>query len=201
MRTTTLFVELLLGGIAALVWLLGLAALVFGFDWFCALAVVLEKAKLLVAFLALGLAYSIGVMLDEVADRLCREREFNIAKDTVQTDLKNMSREDLCSIVASSLEKHAHLDYMRRRIRILRSSVINASLITVVALALIWIRVPAAEPKLLIFVSVVGGVGAVAFWFTYQQLLHSFWRAVDHLGVLRRVRQADRSAAEKGTSA
>ena len=126
MSTTALFIELLITGLQATIWLTLFVLCFLGFDW-----INLERLKgfeLMMATILLPIVYPTGVFVDYLADQLFRPWELKIREsfilDKTQTALKLLMQSKDPSLAS-------HFGYIRSRIRISRSSALNFALITV----------------------------------------------------------------------
>lgn len=177
MSTTALFIELLITGLQAAIWLTLLILSIIGFDW-----VGPERLKgfeVMLATLLLPIVYPAGVSIDYLADvifrpweRKIRER-YNLKK--TQTALKLLMQTKDPSLAA-------HFGYIRSRIRISRSSAFNFTLITISGALFIIIRLrnlprfPFWRTLLLeiIIGSLLSGLAALA----WNYINHSFFKWV-----------------------
>lgn len=123
MSTTSLFIEILLTGLQATIWLV-LAILCFlGVDW-----IILERIKGFEAMITaslLPIVYPLGVVIDYLADKIFRAREKRIRgkyiSDPTQSAMDFVSR-NKDTLIAN------HLGYLRSRIRVSRASAVNFAL-------------------------------------------------------------------------
>lgn len=135
MSTTALFIELLIAGLQAAIWI-GLAMLtVFGTDW-----INLERLKgfeTILAVILLPVIYPLGVFVDFLSSRIFTRWQKPLKrlylKDETQSALKLLTQ-------TKDPFLPTYLDYIRRRIRLSRSAAFNFSLITVFGVAFTVIR-------------------------------------------------------------
>lgn len=132
MSTTTLFVEILIIGLEALVWI-GMA---LSIQWdFGTIVDFLKENKAYSALLStflLALAYILGIIVDRVADSFTVPLRYPLkAKPPAPF------REMRLRIMHSSNGMAKFLDYQRSRLRIARATVLNLLMILLVAMFLI----------------------------------------------------------------
>ena len=73
MTTTAIFAEILITGLLAFVWLLFACLSVTGLDWLTAETMVYLKDWVgLISVFVLGFAYTLGIIVDRVADSLLK---------------------------------------------------------------------------------------------------------------------------------
>lgn len=126
MTTTHLFVELLVIGFGALVWIALLAAALFGWD----LSSLQNKTFSVEAlFPMLSLAYVFGILTDRVADWIFEffwdKGHLHEVYGSSETDKKQYF-EDRRTLIVDGPELWQFVEYGRSRLRICRGWVINA---------------------------------------------------------------------------
>ena len=135
MSTTAIFIELLITGLQAAIWLTLLVLCLLGFDWINP-----ERLKGFEAMFAVALlpiVYPAGVFIDYLANQLFSDWEkkiratYNLDKD--QTALKLLMQTKDPALIT-------HFNYIRSRIRICRSSAFNFALITISSLLFTVVR-------------------------------------------------------------
>lgn len=135
MSTTAIFVELLLTGLQAAIWLSLVILSVLGFDWIHPER--LKGFEAMLTVLLLPIVYPLGVLVDYLADQLFRKWELKIRaewiQDQTQTALKLL-------IQTKDPALATLLSYFKSRIRISRSSALNFALITIMSVAFTIIR-------------------------------------------------------------
>lgn len=184
MATTAVFIEILLVGIQAVIWMALLALIVVGpgevaaWDW-----EQIQSWAGLLSFAALGMAYAAGVIVDRLADSLfdlyigplvCKKERARRKADKEQEQEEQAAeaagREPSPRTGASSGEKRllvrqyggdmtTFLDYVRSRVRIARSTALNLAMVTVLATVL----VPGADLKVLVAAIGVVSTGLTVF--------------------------------------
>jgi hypothetical protein len=173
MSTTNLFVELVIIGIGASIWLTFTLLCVFGYawiplDWSNPVAH-LEKIITVPALIpTLAVAYVFGIVVDRIADltfqgwdRKLRQKHFSQSVDYQRARTV---------IYDQSPSLRDWFQYGRSRLRICRGWTINSSLCIITTNAFIWMWLPADSPRLhlSLFGSVAFGilaVGALSAWY------------------------------------
>ena len=134
MKTTALFVEHLITGLQAALWIALIAGSCFG-------QVQLEPEvvkgiEALVVLLLLSVTYPVGVIIDDLADCLLKKWSRQISANLLGTnDSQEVSRIVWRLLQATEDDYlRAQISYMRSRIRISRSTAFNFALITICSL-------------------------------------------------------------------
>ena len=177
MSTTTVFVELLIIGLESVAWLSLLISSLFGLDWLTTIAGIFEKADVFATIAVIGLAYVVGIVVDEICDSLIEPWAKRI-RESVQSDTKLKMWDVQAYVFSHSEVATSQLGYMRSRLRILRSSIFNIPLIIVFALLFLWTRAAVtADLKAGItwFISVVGLLLVGCALFVYRRITLSYW--------------------------
>ena len=186
MNTTDIFIEHLIAGVQVGVWLLLLCLSVFGFEWLD-----LEKIKdlqLIIAVLLLPFIYPLGIVVDNIADELLQPIQKRIRNKYIKD--KNQSTARLM-LVLKDRNVNEQLDYIRRRIRISRSSFFNIIFITAI---FILFTVTRLEDKLngdyykaLVFELVIGIVFVYLAWNSWVDFTTTqYKRVVDLYGEIEK---------------
>jgi len=171
MSTTALFIELLITGIQAAIWLALIIFCLLGFDWINPER--LKGFEVLLAVILLPIVYPAGVFIDNLADNLFRPWELKIRElynlKKTQTALTLLMRTKDQSLAS-------HFSYIRSRIRISRSSAFNFALMTIASVAFTVVR--------------LRGVSKFPFWrtllleifigFSLTALAALAWRHINH---------------------
>lgn len=173
MSTTALFIELLITGLQAAIWLTLLILSILGYGW-----ISLERLKgfeAIFAVLLLPIVYPLGVLIDYLADAAFKRWELKIrAKydlDQTQTVVRLLMQTKDSSLAA-------HFGYIRSRIRISRSSAFNFALITITSLAFTIIRcrniVGFPFWRMVILEAGIGVSLSGLAWLAWRHINHSF---------------------------
>lgn len=86
MGTTLLFVELLITGVQASVWLVLVGVNIYGFGWFQALSTSLKEWQTPAAIVVLSFIYVLGIAVDRVADGVFSWLDIRIKKRKISDD-------------------------------------------------------------------------------------------------------------------
>jgi hypothetical protein len=135
MSTTALFIELLITGIQAAIWLILFILCLLGFDWINPER--LKGFELLLAVILLPIVYPIGVFIDNLADSLFRPWEMKIRE---AYNLKKTQTALTLLMQTKDQSLASHFTYIRSRIRISRSSAFNFALMTIASMAFTVVR-------------------------------------------------------------
>lgn len=135
MSTTALFIELLITGVQAAIWLALLILCLFGFDWINPER--LKGFEVMFAVILLPIVYPTGIFIDYLADRLFNPWEMKIRK---AYNLKNTQTALKLLVETKDQTLASHFTYIRSRIRISRSSALNFALMTIASVCLTVIR-------------------------------------------------------------
>ncbi len=135
MTTTALFVELLITGLQASLWLLLVTFCFLGHEWINPER--LKGFEAIIAIIALPIVYPLGVFVDYLSDQLFRPWELKIRKTY---DLDNNQTALGLLVKTKDVSLASHFAYLRSRIRISRSSALNFTLITLTSVVFTAIR-------------------------------------------------------------
>jgi len=189
MSTTTVFVELLIVGLESLVWLVLLVSSLFGVDWVPTIIIAFEKADVFATVAVIGLAYVVGIVVDEICEWLIEPWAKRL-RDSVQGDTELEVWGMQAYVFSHSEGATSQLGYMRSRLRILRSSIFNTVLVVVLGLVFLWTRSAIAanlKGGLTWFVSIAGLVSVGCALFAYRRIELSYWRRT--VGVYRSLKE------------
>lgn len=168
MATTNVFAELLIIGIETLVWIALLIFCLFGYSWidfsmFNQLALAIPLA---------ALTYVIGIIMDRVSDTLLAGADHRIRRSVLGESAAPLFASLRISILARSPYLSTDLDYLRSRLRIMRSSIINFGLLAVCGATFILTRLRLAPPAHYTAAATVFLAGVIL-----ASLSHYAWRA------------------------
>jgi hypothetical protein len=129
MKTTAIFAELLIVGLQAIVWLIFAGLVFFEVSTIdTALFDTLKSWAALITIFVLSLSYVIGVIIDRVADSLFNQVDKKLREKYLIKS--NQSVADMRLYIMSKNEGITDfLDYVRSRLRLARSTVLNVILI------------------------------------------------------------------------
>jgi len=137
MTTTNVFAELLIIGMETIAWIALLIFSLFGYDW-------IDFAifnNLIIAIPLAAAAYVLGIIMDRVSDTLLAGRDHTIRKKVMGERAAESFSHLRSYILAKSPYLSTDLDYLRSRLRIMRSSTINFGLLAIASAAFIFTRV------------------------------------------------------------
>lgn len=168
MSTTNLFVELVVIGVGAIVWVTMIVLAAFGWQWVPADKVFSTEALLF--FVAV--IYLLGIVTDRIAD-VTFERVFGESlRQKFYPDIKDYHRSRL--IILSRSERLAQLlEYGRSRLRICRGWAFNSLLTAVCLNVFLWTRVQHESYGLAlsVFGTAVFFLLAAASWYSWKKLV------------------------------
>ena len=167
MATTAVFAEILLVGVQALIWIALAAMIVVGPEKVTALEwEALDSWSALLSFVALGLAYAAGVVVDKLADVFFEAlvRPLLVGKKDPEHGKKRLF------VRLHGGDMTTFLDYVRNRLRIARATALNIALITGFAA---WL-VPGGAAKVLVACFGISAFGLTVFAWTQ---LDATWTA------------------------
>jgi hypothetical protein len=142
MTTTNVFAELLIIGIETLAWIALLIFCLFGYGWldfsvFDNLAIAIPLA---------AAAYVLGIIMDRVSDTLLAGADHAIRRQVLGERAAQSFAQLRSYILARSSYLATDLDYLRSRLRIMRSSIINFSLLAIFGAAFVLSRLQIEPP-------------------------------------------------------
>ena len=140
MKTTAIFAELVVVGIQACVWLLLLAVAVLGTGWLQWAGELASNATTLVTLAVVAMAYVMGIVFDELWDALSEPLECRVFHRTRKKDCSESMWDMQARVLVRAPHLEDALDYQRRRIRVLRSSVFSLPLTAICALVRLLVR-------------------------------------------------------------
>jgi hypothetical protein len=189
MSTTDLFVELIIIGVGAAIWLSLFVFSILGYDW-----VPLEGLSSLVALVPLfSVAYVLGIVVDRAADMIFgRLWSPGVLHKVYEEEGEYFGDRWLVYIHPGRLGNL--LEYGRSRLRICRGWTLNAILILVSLNTFIWTRIADSDMRvrLSLLGSVTVGLFACGNWLAWRQLnLSNYRKAKAQSAFLRAIKAAD----------
>lgn len=155
MATTAIFAEILIIGFQAIVWLALLSMTILGTPRID--LNLLKGWETLIGLLVLAVAYTLGIVVDRVADSVFDRFDQRLRKDFVPASPPSVHEMRL-QVLAESEGMAGFLNYARSRVRIARSTAFN--LVLIIVTAVLWIVTGpvggSSKTTLLIFVVLVG---------------------------------------------
>ena len=195
MGTTELFVELVVIGIGAIVWVVLATFGIFGYQW-----VPFDKLFSVSALIPfLSFVYIMGIVTDRIAD---------VIFETVWTPRlmkkhypsAGVARDDR-RLIYSRNEYFANLiEYGRSRIRICRGWTFNTVLILIASNYFIFMQVPNGDLRnqLFIWINLLFGFIAVSNWYTWYKLSDTQYRRLkDDAAFIRDDEKAQKRKSNK----
>jgi hypothetical protein len=186
MGTTELFVELIVIGIGAFIWIVVATFSVFGYRW-----VPLDQLFSVSALIPfLSIIYIVGIVTDRIADVLF-EAIWVSRIQRKHYSSSDIAREDRRLIYSKSEYLANLIEYGRSRLRICRGWAFNAVLIIIASNFFILTQVSDDNLKTKLFVWVNLLVGFIAYfsWYSWYQLSDTQYRRVK--GDAEFIRQSD----------
>jgi len=196
--TTAVFVELLVTGLLALIWLALTFLSATGMSWSDLMAVTGVKEKESVtSILILCFAYVLGIVVDRAADSLFHPIDMNIRKRRIDAKLPSVS--EMRMYVMSSSERLASfLGYLRSRLRLARSSSLNFLLVTVTAL--IFLSTRTSTEKVVVIAVTVCGLGVFASSsFAWVRISRTYYKRLAQAYELLKKQEHHRNKAPQTT--
>jgi len=168
MTTTNVFAELLIIGVETLAWIALLILCLFGYDWidfsiFNNLAIAIPLA---------AFTYVLGIIMDRVSDTLLAGADHAIRQKVLGERAAQSFASLRIYILAQSPHLSTDLDYLRSRLRIMRSSMINFGLLAILAAVFILSRLPIPPPTRYFVAATTFLLGVLL-----ASLSHYAWRA------------------------
>lgn len=175
MNTTAVFAEILVIGLQATVWLSFAALTLTGVSWIDRETIrELTDWSALIAALALGLAYTLGIAIDRVADSLLHPFDRSIRDRRLPPDLPSVPKMRL-EVLARHDKVAEFLDYIRSRMRIARSTVLNLALTTVAAALFLAVRT-AVGACAIVAVVLAGLALTLVFCFAWRRISWTYYK-------------------------
>ena len=186
MSTTTLFVELLIIGLQACVWLFMVVYSTIGVNSILIAAEKFGKFPALTTALVFALAYVLGIFFDKLAKWLIEEswigRCLQSYKDRLEIRNKYIKRRDknpknYAYIMVRKGQPLTDLLYARSKGRILRASIINIPMITLAAMLCMYtyLTIPPKWIQISLIVTFVDGIVLTLLFswlYAYNEALH-----------------------------
>ncbi len=183
MNTTALFVELVVIGVGALIWIALCIVAVFGYDWIS----VPTATIWLAALPSLAVVYVLGIVWDRVADEAFQRlwgRALRAEYFPELTDYYEARR----IIFTQSEALSGLLEYGRSRLRICRGWCLNAVCIGVFGEVAIWLHLGSHDHALAFAVTVglASTLLALGCWYAWLNLVKAEYRKVGAQAVFLR---------------
>jgi len=134
MATTVLFVEHLITGLQAAVWIVLIVLSCFGFDWVRLDAV--KEFESVIIVLLLSFVYPIGLFVDNFTDAILKKWSNKIRDQRMKKENFEGGSLVIMKVLKDIDDDYlkSYIGYVRTRIRISRSTALNFALITITSL-------------------------------------------------------------------
>lgn len=168
MKTTEMFVELVVIGTGAFIWLLLMILTIFGYNW-----IPFDKpifSPLILLFIVL--IYVFGIIVDRLADCIFKNWEEKI-REIIMPDKDHRQIRAIVYKESSLLKEWSQ--YGRTRLRICRGWALNMVIIFITSNLFIWIRWPSESYKLeiCIFLMLFNLLIFIALIFSWYKIIHN----------------------------
>ncbi len=175
MSTTVIFVEILITGIQASIWIALLVFAIFGAQWLPNLFVTAKDWVSLITVFVFAIWYSLGIVFDRVAglifDNFLKPKELLLRLPGMTREQEPDKDNRRMALLMRENGAATSLDYYMSRERITRATTFNTILITLAALFFLFRRcgeLGCASPAGLIFGVFITGV--ILFVLSYLSL-------------------------------
>lgn len=175
MNTTNLFVELIVIGVGAFIWLILMVFSIFGFAW-------LPTAALLSPVMTipiLAVIYVLGIISDRIADAVFESIWSDDLLGSYYKDHKEYYHHR--RIILTRSERLSDLlEYGRSRLRICRGWAFNSVMIAISLNMFLWIQLGDASfaRAILIFGTIFLLLFSFAAWFAWRKLVLNEYRKI-----------------------
>ena len=180
MNTTVLFVELLIIGFQAGIWILLLFLSVFGYKWVSGLqSMGISDWQTLITIFLLAMLYVLGIIIDRTADAIFSGWSQKIKK-RVFPDSDTPTSAIRFGFTNEFLNRQ--IEYTRTRMRIVRASSVNFVLTTIFAVIFIATKVQGISDSerlgYLVFTLIFGTTLAIAAIVIWRSLTRGYYETV-----------------------
>lgn len=189
MNTTNLIVEFLVIGIQVAIWISLLVLIFIGTDWL-EFGKVKELGTAIIALL-IAISYPIGIFVDNLADRILKNKDKKIRNKFINDEDKSIFR--VRTLAGENSPLAELFSYQRMRIRISRSSFLNFSLISFMLPILFIVQFQKYFGSNLIWAClltlIIGGLFTYLAYWTWKDVSKRYYR---------RYPEAEKLLIEKG---
>jgi hypothetical protein len=169
MATTAIIAEILVTGLQATVWLAFASLSATGLNWITEETVIqLQDWAGLITVFVLGFAYTLGIIVDRVADSLLHPIDKRFRPKRFGSKLPSVANARL-EVMSKNEELTRFLDFVRSRMRLARATCLNLILITLTAAVLLATQTSAGYLEIM---------GAVAGGLILFSLSAFAWRRI-----------------------
>jgi hypothetical protein len=182
MATTVLFVEHLITGLQAAVWIGLIIFSCFGFDW-VKLDVVKDFESVAIVLL-LSFVYPIGLFVDNFADAILKNWSERIRDQRMKKENLEGGSLLIMKVLKDIDDDYlkAYIGYVRTRMRISRSTAVNFALITITSLIFTSTRLttlPQSQFILLLAFEVIAGLAITTLaLLSWRSITNTFARQI-----------------------
>ncbi|MBN1184796.1 MAG: hypothetical protein JXB49_21095 [Bacteroidales bacterium] len=136
MNTTAMFVEILIIGLQSIIWFGLLIITLFGENWLILLRDFSEGYESIIVILIIGFCYTMGIIIDRIADFIFELYKPQTLLIKFKIINKWIDKAHSKKRIIKSLKDIGsyYVMYIRSRIRILRSTIINLTLIIFISI-------------------------------------------------------------------
>jgi hypothetical protein len=186
MSTTAIFAELLVIGIQGVIWIALLLAGVFQIQIPPDGYIVSREWSALATAVALATAYSVGVIIDRLADSAFSIFDREIRRKTLTDQGKGFVSKARMDVLNHGGEMSEFLEYVRSRLRIARATAANSAAGTV-ALC-VFLHRSAHQPTCVVFgVAMMGALASALTFYAWIRISVTYYnRLLDSWDVLHR---------------
>ena len=164
MSTTAILVEILIVGLQACLWLSFIILTIFGFDWVAPLMKVVKGWEPLLSIFILGICYTIGIVIDRVADCLfliINPQNFLMKSNWIKKHAEVAHGDPRMEVLSCENKATDFLENIRSRVRIARATVLNTIFVTF--FCLLFLLVQTSYPwKILSYVIISGSLVTIS---------------------------------------
>ena len=167
MATTTIFIENLIAGMQSSIWVAVLISSFIGVDWIIALLTWAEKSANLLILILFGLWYTLGIVLDVIANgvfTLIDPKKFLLKSGWVINKFRKTTDLERAKVYSKFGDPTQFLEYIRSRIRIVRTTVLNLFLIVISVLLFIYTRcdlINCISKSQFMLITIVSGIALI----------------------------------------
>ena len=181
MDATTLFIEILITGMEAFVWIGLFISAVFGSQWIVKAIDMFTSAEVFLTTVLLAFAYVIGVIIEELTDAI-----FEPWSERLKSSFLNKNSPpfyDMQIYVSSHGGKEDdQFSYMRSRRRILRASAFNIALVSISAMVFLWAQaqnmLTSTKALLSGVILILSAVTSILSLFAYKRITGDFVKTI-----------------------
>lgn len=181
MNATTLFLEILITGLEAFVWIGLFISAVFGSQWVFKVMDMFNNAEVFLTTVILAFAYVIGIIIEELTDTLFEPWSYRLKSSYINKESPPFY--DMQIYVSSHGGKEDdQFHYMRSRRRILRVSAFNISIIGISGLIYLWSQahnmLTSTKITLSVAILILSAATSMLSLFAYKRITGDFVKTI-----------------------